>query len=174
VASFKPNDLDKEYYSLVKGSVYKSKAKFGFSDFDTEDMIQEIYTRMLEGRFHKKKKIDYCIIDILRDRSGRKGGQYYKARLHLFNAYDVDDEKLNIKQMYFQSECLKDFDAAIIGLDRINRCILLLIHIWGFTNSDCSRLFGMSEVGIMYRRRAIMEKLRKVKYFKESKAPDYD
>lgn len=84
----------------LKKQIMKQAIRLGFRD-DAEDIAHDVLCNMLaEGP--KRKSLKYSVIDVLRQRCGRKGQKDYEGRLSLANASSFEAD---LHEKYIGIEC---------------------------------------------------------------------
>ncbi len=127
---------------------------------DVEDAVQEILTRMCEGK-HQHSTIDQAVIDYLRERYGGAGVRS-NAKKHALESANATEPKemerlLNVNNGPELVDRL-DFDECSewIG-NKIDRGCLGLFYKWGLNEIEIGHLFGFSESRVSQRLQRIQK-----------------
>lgn len=125
-----------------------------------EECVQEILTRMLEGR-HQHATIDQAVIDYLRSNHGDARLPSHSERQKLEHAITSGSEELesNIgfvdgRELFNRSD-IDDY-GRWIG-NQIDRATMMLTYKWGLNEIEIGHLFGFSESRVSQRLKRIQK-----------------
>lgn len=135
-----------------------SYAKLSKRTSGVDDCVQEILTRMLEGR-HQHSTIDQAVIDYLRSTHGRPGSPGYLERQKLENAHSLESSGLGCLDQYSfgrESSNRLDFSECRgwIG-NQVDKAAFGLFYKWGLSEVEIGDLFGFSESRVSQRLKRI-------------------
>lgn len=145
----------------LKKRVQKA-VSYKFRNENTEDIFQEVYLRFLE-RPDSKQSIEYCIIDILRERDGRLNhGTDSRGKAKLHQASDVDDQP-DVKDMgnpYDRVEARIDIGWRLDLLDKRDRDIIERFFFKHQTGDEIAKKHNLSAAMIGIRKHTALDIMR--------------
>lgn len=142
--------------------ILRTCQRWGLSQ-DAEDIAQTVILGYLEGR-STHQMIKHSIIDVLRAQQGRKGSRVLSEKKNLRHAMPIKNELLEAPEpdghiKGFSKIHELDFRKKIEVLAPNEHCMIFLIVVWGFTQSEVADCFGTSESWVCQKLAVIKEKL---------------
>lgn len=144
----------------LSARIRASAKKFGIRH-DIEDCVQEILTRMLEGR-HQHATTNQCVIDYLREKYGRTGTPGHAAKQALERAGHYEPHDFDRSSQLSFRESLGDR----LNLDRYRNMFsgreiqVIELAIAGEKNAEIGVELGVCESRISQHLKVIGEKIK--------------
>lgn len=149
----------KEDYDRITKNISRVLRRFRISD-DASDFAQEYVCGVLEGK-HRHQTIEQFVIDVLRQRSGRKGSSGYTERQAFVSAGSIDDIQDSARGIYSD-----DLDARI-HRDRNRKFIksrMFELYTEGFSMKEIGEQYGLSEVRVSQKLKVVAERIEKIEF----------
>lgn len=155
------NEITPKEYSKLLVRIKFLKKKYGHTldRFETEEILNEIIVRRLEGK-GQHQTIEQSVIDIIRKYNGRTRIDGSNPRGDFEKASEYIDDRVQ----YSRCDGINKDDRESVNrlskhLGRDERMILKLHKDWGLNEIEIGDLFGVSESRISQRIKGIQERL---------------
>lgn len=137
-----------------------SATRRGFTE-QSEDLAHDVILSWLEGG-GQHQTIDHAVIDAVRRTHGRSGTPGHEQRRNLEQRAERVDALANRPGPAVDRDSCHDFERLIKPLESIDRAIVCLRFIWGFSEIEIASLFGITESRVCQRLGAVFNRLRHV------------
>jgi DNA-directed RNA polymerase specialized sigma24 family protein len=137
--------MTNEQIKQLHKQAYRSAFRLLGNKQDAEEVASDVMERITVNDL-TDYRIKFLVIDAIRKKFGRINNANHSVRMAIYRAEGADgDYSLEDPKNYLESFCRGiDIEKTLDRLNPIERCVVMLIIKYGFTNREVADCFGHS------------------------------